>query len=58
MIVVTGASGKLGGHVIKSVLEKVSAGQIIAAVRNSEKASNLAELGATSPLIEAIQSAV
>ena len=58
MIVVIGASGKLGGHDIKSLLEKVSAGQIIAAVRNSEKASNLAELGATSPLIEAIQSAV
>jgi nucleoside-diphosphate-sugar epimerase len=45
MIVVTGASRKLGGYVIRSLLEKVPAGQIIAAARNTEKASSLAELG-------------
>ena len=45
MIVVTGASGKLGGHAIKSLLEKVPAGQIVAAVRNTEKASSLTKLG-------------
>jgi uncharacterized protein YbjT (DUF2867 family) len=45
MIVVTGANGKLGGHAIKSLLEKVPAGQIVAAVRNTEKASSLTKLG-------------
>jgi NAD(P)H dehydrogenase (quinone) len=50
MIVVTGASRKLGGHVIKSLLEKVPAGQIIAAARNTEKALSLAELGVQPPL--------
>jgi len=45
MIVVTGASGKLGGHAIKSLLEKMPAEQIIAAVRNIEKGSSLANLG-------------
>ena len=45
MIVVTGASGKLGGHVIKSLLEKMPAAQIVAAVRNIEKGSSLTSLG-------------
>lgn len=45
MIVVTGATGKLGGHVIKSLLQKTPAKQIIAAVRSVEKASALADLG-------------
>ncbi len=45
MIVVTGASGQLGKLVIKFLLEKIPASEIIAAVRNPEKAKNLAELG-------------
>lgn len=45
MIVVTGATGKLGRHVINELLKKVPATQIIAAVRNPEKASDLAKLG-------------
>jgi hypothetical protein len=38
--------------------EKVLAWQIPAAVRNSDKVSNLAEVDASSLIIEAIQSAV
>lgn len=45
MIVVTGATGKLGRHVIHELLKKVPATQIIAAVRSIEKASDLATLG-------------
>lgn len=45
MIVVTGATGKLGTHVIHALLKKVPASQIVAAVRSIDKASNLAALG-------------
>ena len=45
MIVVTGATGKLGRLVIAGLLEKVPAAEIIAAVRTPEKASDLAALG-------------
>ena len=45
MIVITGASGQLGRLVIQSLLTKVPAGSIVAAVRNPEKASDLAALG-------------
>jgi len=45
MIVVTGATGKLGRHVIAGLLEKVPAAEIIAAVRTPEKAADLAALG-------------
>ena len=45
MIVVTGATGKLGGHVITSLLEKVPAAQIVAVVRTIEKAAELRSLG-------------
>jgi NAD(P)H dehydrogenase (quinone) len=45
MIVVTGAAGKLGHHVIEGLLQKVSADQIVAAVRNIEKSSDLAAMG-------------
>jgi len=45
MIVVTGATGKLGNHVINELFKKVPAAQIIAAVRNTEKANELAALG-------------
>jgi NAD(P)H dehydrogenase (quinone) len=45
MIVITGATGKLGQHVIASLLTSVPAASIIAAVRNPAKAANLAALG-------------
>lgn len=45
MIVVTGATGQLGHLVIASLLKKVSASSIVAAVRNVEKAADLAALG-------------
>jgi NAD(P)H dehydrogenase (quinone) len=45
MIVVTGATGKLGHHVIEALLKKVPAGKIVAAVRSPEKAADLAALG-------------
>jgi len=45
MIVVTGATGQLGHLVIKTLLKKVPATQIVAAVRNVEKAKDLAALG-------------
>jgi NAD(P)H dehydrogenase (quinone) len=45
MIVVTGATGQLGRLVIQSLLKKVPASSIVAAVRNVEKAQDLAALG-------------
>ena len=45
MIVVTGASGKLGHHVIRQLLKRVPAAQVVAAVRNIEKAPELTALG-------------
>ncbi len=45
MIVVTGATGHLGRHVITGLLEKVPASEIVAAVRTPEKAADLAALG-------------
>ncbi|WP_426057414.1 SDR family oxidoreductase [Janthinobacterium sp. PSPC2-1] len=45
MIVITGATGKLGQHVIASLLASVPAANIIAAVRNPAKAANLLALG-------------
>jgi len=45
MIVVTGATGQLGRLVIASLLKKTPASSIAAAVRNVEKAKNLAALG-------------
>ncbi|MET8894955.1 SDR family oxidoreductase [Streptomyces albogriseolus] len=44
-IVVTGASGKLGRHVVEQLLEKVPAGQVTAVVRDPEKVADLAERG-------------
>jgi thioester reductase-like protein len=40
MIVVTGATGKLGCLVVEGLLTKVPASEIVAAVRNPEKASD------------------
>lgn len=45
MIIVTGATGQLGHLVIKSLLEKVPATQIAAAVRSPERAADLAATG-------------
>lgn len=45
MIVVTGATGQLGQLVIKALLKKVPAKNIVAAVRNVEKAKDIAALG-------------
>ena len=45
MIVVTGATGKLGRLVIEGLLEKVPPAEIVAAVRTPEKAADLAALG-------------
>jgi NAD(P)H dehydrogenase (quinone) len=45
MIVVTGANGQLGRLVVRSLLKRVPANQIVAAVRTPSKASDLAALG-------------
>lgn len=45
MIVITGATGQLGRLVIKFLLQKIPASEIIAVVRNLEKAKDLASLG-------------
>jgi NAD(P)H dehydrogenase (quinone) len=45
MIVVTGATGKLGNHVLRELVKRVPASQVVAAVRNAEKAGDLAALG-------------
>ncbi|MFI1725950.1 SDR family oxidoreductase [Streptomyces sp. NPDC020489] len=44
-IVVTGATGHLGRHVVEQLLEKVPAEQVTAVVRTPEKAADLAEKG-------------
>ncbi|WP_171112503.1 MULTISPECIES: SDR family oxidoreductase [unclassified Streptomyces] len=44
-IVVTGATGHLGRHVVEQLLEKVPADQITAVVRNAEKAADFANRG-------------
>jgi NAD(P)H dehydrogenase (quinone) len=45
MIVVTGASGQLGRLVIEALLQKLPAGEIVAAVRHPEKVADLAARG-------------
>ena len=45
MIAITGATGQLGRLVIESLLKKVPAYQVVAAVRSPEKAQDLAALG-------------
>ncbi|MFD0316659.1 SDR family oxidoreductase [Streptomyces flavalbus] len=44
-IVVTGATGHLGRHVIEQLLQKVPADQVTAVVRDQEKAADLAARG-------------
>jgi len=45
MIVVTGASGQLGRLVIESLLKRLPASEIVAAVRNPDKVADLAARG-------------
>jgi NAD(P)H dehydrogenase (quinone) len=45
MIVVTGATGKLGGHVVEQLLQRVPAAQVAVAVRSPAKAAALAARG-------------
>ena len=45
MIVVTGATGKLGRHVIEGLLKLMPASEIVAAVRNPQKATDYAAQG-------------
>jgi len=45
MIAITGATGQLGRLVIQTLLKSVPAGEIVAAVRNPQKANDLAALG-------------
>jgi NAD(P)H dehydrogenase (quinone) len=45
MIIVTGATGHLGQHVVRQLLEKVSASQIAIAVRSASKAAQFAAQG-------------
>ncbi|GGL05643.1 NAD(P)-dependent oxidoreductase [Sphaerisporangium melleum] len=45
MIVVTGATGQLGRLVVQGLLERLPAGEIVAAVRNPGKAADLAGRG-------------
>lgn len=47
MIAVTGATGELGRLVVAALLKRVPATEIVAAVRNVEKARDLAESGIT-----------
>ena len=47
MIFIAAATSQLGNLVIQSLLEKIPASQIIAGVRNVEKAQNLADKGIT-----------
>ncbi len=44
-VAVTGATGQLGNLVIQNLLKKLPANQIVAVVRNNEKAAPLANLG-------------
>jgi NAD(P)H dehydrogenase (quinone) len=45
MIVVTAATGKLGRHVVEELLKKIPPGEIAVAVRNPDKAGDLAARG-------------
>lgn len=47
MIAITGASGQLGRLVIRYLLERITAEQVVALVRNPGKAQDLVELGVT-----------
>lgn len=45
MIAITGANGKLGNLVVQELLKRTDAKNVVALVRNPEKAANLQALG-------------
>ncbi|HET9953897.1 MAG TPA: SDR family oxidoreductase [Polyangiaceae bacterium] len=45
MIVITGATGQLGGAIVRSLLQRAPGARIAASVRNPEQAGALAQLG-------------
>lgn len=45
MIAITGATGKLGRLVVTQLLEKLPANRVVAAVRNPDRATDLAARG-------------
>lgn len=45
MIVVTGANGQLGQDIIRQLLDKVNADQIVASVREPQRAITLRSMG-------------
>ena len=47
MIVVTGATGQLGRAIVENLLLRLPAGQVVASVRDADKARDLAARGAT-----------
>jgi NAD(P)H dehydrogenase (quinone) len=44
-ILVTGATGRLGNAVLRSLVQKIPASEVVAMARDTEKARPLAELG-------------
>jgi Predicted nucleoside-diphosphate-sugar epimerases len=52
MIAVTGASGQLGRHVIKELLDKVAPGEIVCAVRSPQKVADLVQKGVQARLAD------
>lgn len=63
MYAVTGATGQLGRLIISDLLEKVSANQVVAVVRDAQKANDLEALGVTVRVatyqdVEALQAAL
>ncbi|WP_441250674.1 SDR family oxidoreductase [Kitasatospora sp. McL0602] len=52
MIVVTGATGQLGRHVVEGLLARTPAGEIAVAVRDAEKAADWAGLGVSVRVVD------
>lgn len=52
MIVITGATGQLGRHVVATLLKTVPASDIAVAVRNADKAKDLAASGVTTRIAD------
>jgi nucleoside-diphosphate-sugar epimerase len=55
-IAVTGATGQLGQHVVKGLLEKLSPQDVVAVVRDPAKATQLAQRGAVVRVAESPES--
>ncbi|WP_310833126.1 NAD(P)H-binding protein [Paenibacillus pedocola] len=51
-IMITGATGQLGGLILENLLQKMPAGQIIAGVRNPGKTSELHQLGLETRIVD------